>query len=104
MNNLLISRIEFSQESPENIESRKGVAVYFPPSLMSLVVVSPSTPILADARNRGDIQSGRGFARGVGPPMAPPPNLDLVSFTSKLTSVFTDITSKFTTILGLDCM
>ena len=33
------------------------------------------------------------------------PNLpNLVSFTSKFTSIFTDITSKFTNILGLDCM
>ena len=29
---------------------------------------------------------------------------NLVSFTSKFTSMFTNITSKFTGILGLDCM
>ena len=33
-----------------------------------------------------------------------PPNSNLVGFTSKFASVFTNITSKFTDILGLDCM
>ncbi len=38
--------------------------------------------------------------REVGPPHGPP-NLDLVSFTSKFTSIFTDITSKSGDILGI---
>jgi len=36
---------------------------------------------------------------GPGAPMAPP-NLNLVSFTSKFTGVFTNMTSEFTNILG----
>ncbi len=39
----------------------------------------------------------------VGPPPWPPLTFILVSFTGKF-SIFTDITSKFTDILGLDCM
>jgi hypothetical protein len=42
--------------------------------------------------------------RGGSPPHGPPPIPDLVSFTSKITSVFTDITSTFADVLGLDCM
>ena len=36
-------------------------------------------------------------------PMAPP-QPHSVSFTSRFTSIFTDVTSKFTDVLGLDCM
>ena len=48
----------------------------------------------------GELQSWERLrVEGVGPPMAPP-NLDLVGFTSKFTSVVTNITSKFANVLG----
>ena len=58
---------------------------------------------------RGLGSSGREYSlgearvEGVGPPMAPPLNLNLVGFTSRFTSVSANM-SKFTSILGLDCM
>ena len=56
--------------------------------------------LLVDARNRGENTAWERLrVEGVGPPMAPPPNLNLVGFTGRFASKFTNITSKFTTIL-----